>query len=112
MIFTDVVEAIKGFSIEEKLQIQLLLQQYLREERREKIYQNLQSAKGDEENSQLTFYENIYELKQQFISRRDLMKLPLEKRRKILAAQSDLMLQHYQQDQEWQELQTGDLIDY
>lgn len=96
MIFTDVVEAIKGFSIEEKLQIQLLLQQYLREE----------------ENGELTFSGNIDELKQQFLSRRELIKLPIEERKKILAAQSDLMLEHYQQDKEWQELQTGDLIDY
>lgn len=96
MIFSDVVEAIKGFSIEEKLQIQLLLQQYLREE----------------ENGELTCSENIDELKQQFLSRRELIKLPIEERKKILAAQSDLMLEHYQQDKEWQELQTGDLIDY
>jgi hypothetical protein len=96
MIFTDVVEAIKGFSIEEKLQIQLLLQQYLREEK----------------NGELTFPENIDELKQQFLSRRELIKLPLEERKKILASQSDLMLEHYQQDTEWQELQMGDLIDY
>jgi len=112
MIFTDVVEAIKGFSIEEKLQIQLLLQQYLREEGREEIYQNLQSVKQEEENAELTFSENIDELKQQFISRRELIKLPIEERKKILALQSDLMLEHYQQDKEWQELQTGDLIDY
>jgi hypothetical protein len=96
MIFTDVVEAIKGFSIEEKLQIQLLLQQYLREE----------------ENGELTFSENIDELKQQFFSRRELIKLPLEERKKILASQSDLMLEHYQHNKEWQELQMGDLIDY
>jgi len=112
MIFTDVVEAIKGFSIEEKLQIQLLLQQYLREERHEEIYQNLQSAKREEENGELTFSGNIDELKQQIISRRELIKLPIEERKKILASQSDLMLEHYQQDNEWQELQTGDLIDY
>lgn len=112
MIFTDVVEAIKGFSIEEKLQIQLLLQQYLREERREEIYQNLQNAKREEENSELTFSANVDELKQQFLSRRELIKLPIEERKKILASQSDLMLEHYQQDKEWQELQTGDLIDY
>ena len=96
MIFSDVIEAIKGFSIEEKLQIQLLLQQYLTEE----------------ENGELTFSENIDELKQQFISRRELIKLPIEERKKILASQSDLMLEHYQQDTEWQELQMGDLIDY
>ncbi|MFN7415532.1 MAG: hypothetical protein ACK5RT_16870 [Dolichospermum sp.] len=96
MIFSDVIEAIKGFSIEEKLQIQLLLQQYLTEE----------------ENGELNFSENIDELKQQFLSRRELIKLPIEERKKILASQSDLMLEHYQQDKEWQELQMGDLIDY
>ena len=84
MIFTDVVEAIKGFSIEEKLQIQLLSQQYLREE----------------ESCELTFSENIDELKQQFLSRRELINLPIEERKKILAAQSDVMLEHYQQNQD------------
>ncbi len=46
------------------------------------------------------------------ISRREFMKLPLEERRSILAAQAELMLLHYEQDREWQKLQTGDLIDY
>ncbi|PHM09041.1 hypothetical protein [Nostoc sp. 'Peltigera malacea cyanobiont' DB3992] len=46
------------------------------------------------------------------INRREFMKLPLEERRCILAAQAELMLLHYEQDREWQELQTGDLIDY
>lgn len=64
MIFSDVVQAIKGFSIEEKLEIQLLLQQYLREERREEIYHNLQATKREEENGELTFSANIDELKQ------------------------------------------------
>jgi hypothetical protein len=40
MTFSDVVEAIKSLSSEEKLEIKLLLQQYLRQERREEIYQN------------------------------------------------------------------------
>ncbi|MBO1069690.1 MAG: hypothetical protein HEQ13_10110 [Dolichospermum sp. DEX189] len=72
----------------------------------------MQNAKREEENSELTFSANVDELKQQFLSRRELIKLPIEERQKILAAQSDLMLEHYQQDKEWQELQTGDLIDY
>ncbi|HYW19489.1 MAG TPA: hypothetical protein VE956_09280 [Nodularia sp. (in: cyanobacteria)] len=46
------------------------------------------------------------------ISRREFMKLPLEERRRILAAQAELMLLHYQQNKEWQELQTGDLVEY
>lgn len=38
------------------------------------------------------------------------MKLPLEERQRILAEQAELMLPHYQQDTEWQELETGDLV--
>jgi uncharacterized protein (DUF433 family) len=45
-------------------------------------------------------------------SRREFMQLPLEKRRNILAKQAEAMLQHYQEDREWQELEAGDLIDY
>ena len=42
---------------------------------------------------------------------RVLMKLPIEERRRILAEQAEAMLLHYQQNKEWQELQTWDLID-
>jgi uncharacterized protein (DUF433 family) len=45
-------------------------------------------------------------------SRREFMQLPLEERRNILAKQAEVMLQHYQKDREWQELEAGDLIDY
>jgi uncharacterized protein (DUF433 family) len=45
-------------------------------------------------------------------SRREFMQLPLEERRNILAKQAEAILQHYQEDREWQELETGDLIDY
>ncbi len=40
-----------------------------------------------------------------------LMKLPLEKRREILAKQAEKILEDYQQDREWQELQTWDELD-
>jgi len=46
------------------------------------------------------------------ISRQEFMQLPIEKRRTILAKQAERMLPHYQEDREWQELETGDLIDY
>ena len=45
-------------------------------------------------------------------SRREFMQLPLEERRNILAKQAEVILQHYQEDREWQELEAGDLIDY
>jgi cell division protein FtsL len=62
------------------------------------------------ENPELQTSETLVQAKN--ISRRKFMKLSLEERRYILAAQADLMLPHYEQDIEWQELQTGDLIDY
>ena len=40
------------------------------------------------------------------------MKLPLDERRQILQRQADAMSTHYEQDSEWREWQTGDLIEY
>ncbi|MBD0303063.1 MAG: hypothetical protein ICV85_13080 [Tolypothrix sp. T3-bin4] len=64
MSFSDLVETIKSLSIEEKQEIQLLLSQYLREERREEIYENFQRSQGEEQNGKLKFSSNINELKQ------------------------------------------------
>ncbi len=47
-----------------------------------------------------------------YTSRREFLQLPLEERRNILAKQADVMLQYYQEDREWQELEAVDLIDY
>lgn len=63
MSFSDVVEAIKVLSIEEKQEIQLLLQQYLREERRAEIYENFKTAQAEEQSGNLKFSSNITELK-------------------------------------------------
>ena len=67
MTFSDVVEAVKGLTTDEKIEIQLLLQQYLREERREEMYANLMAAKTEEENEQLTFSSNLQTLKKQLL---------------------------------------------
>ncbi|MFM6045339.1 MAG: hypothetical protein ACKPCC_22495 [Dolichospermum sp.] len=40
------------------------------------------------------------------------LKLPMTERRNILESQADVMLSHYQQDSEWQELMAGDIIEY
>ena len=40
------------------------------------------------------------------------MKLPLAERRRILAQQAEAMVAHYQQNQEWKEPLTGDIIEY
>jgi hypothetical protein len=64
MIFSDVVEAIKNLSAEEKHEIQLLLQQYLREERRDEIYDNFKSAQVEQHQGELKFSSNINQLRQ------------------------------------------------
>jgi hypothetical protein len=49
---------------------------------------------------------------QKHINRREFMKLSLEERRLILAEQAEQMLLHYQQDKEWQELETIAVVEY
>lgn len=44
--------------------------------------------------------------------RQDFLKLPMSERRRILESQAQTILDHYQQDSEWQELMAGDIIDY
>ncbi len=63
MSFSDVVEAVKGLSTEEKQELQLLLQQYLREERRQQIYEKFKTAQLEEHKGELKFSSNINELK-------------------------------------------------
>jgi hypothetical protein len=55
MTFNDVVEVIKGLSTDEKQEIQLLLKQYIREERRDEIYDNFKSAQVEQQKGELKF---------------------------------------------------------
>jgi hypothetical protein len=64
MTFSDVVEGIKSLSTDEKHELQLLLKQYLREERREEIYENFKLAQSEQQKGELRFSSNIQELKQ------------------------------------------------
>ncbi|PSB26852.1 hypothetical protein [Stenomitos frigidus] len=64
MSFNDVVEVIKNLSTDEKREIQLLLSQYLREERRDEIYSNFKLAQSEQQNGELTFSSNLKELRQ------------------------------------------------
>jgi CRISPR/Cas system-associated protein Cas5 (RAMP superfamily) len=64
MSFSDVIETIKNLSFQEKKEIQALLAQYLREERREEIYDNYQKSISEEQKGELNFSSNIDELKQ------------------------------------------------
>ena len=64
MVFSDVVEVIKSLSTDEKHEVQLLLQQYLREERREEMYANFKSAQVEQQKGELKFSSNIQTLRQ------------------------------------------------
>lgn len=64
MTFSDVVEVIENLSTEEKREIQLLLQQYLREERREEIHDNFKSAQIEQQKGELKFSSKIEKLSQ------------------------------------------------
>jgi tRNA U54 and U55 pseudouridine synthase Pus10 len=64
MTFSEVVEEIKSLSTDEKYELQLLLKQYLREERREEISENFKTAQIEQQESALTFSANSQELRQ------------------------------------------------
>ncbi len=63
MTFSDLVETVKDLSIDEKEELQMLLKQYLREERREEIYENFSLARKEEQQGGLKYSANINELK-------------------------------------------------
>jgi hypothetical protein len=64
MTFSEVVEAIKTLSLGEKEEIQFLLEQFLSEEQRDKIYQNYLVAKQNEKEGKLKFSSDTDELMQ------------------------------------------------
>ena len=63
MTFSDLVETVKDLSIDEKEELQMLLKQYLREERREEIYENFKLARKEEAQGELKYSADITELK-------------------------------------------------
>lgn len=63
MTFSDVVEVIESLSTDEKGEIQLLLTQYLREERRDEIYENFSAAQIEQQEGELKFFPDVNELR-------------------------------------------------
>jgi hypothetical protein len=63
MTFSDLVETVKDLSIDEKEELQMLLKQYLREERRDEIYENFELSRAEEQRGELKYSANINELK-------------------------------------------------
>lgn len=42
----------------------------------------------------------------------ELMRLPLEERRKVLEVQAAVMAQYYEQDEDWKTFTAGDIVEY
>jgi hypothetical protein len=63
MTFSDLVETIKELSIGEKEELQKLLHQYIREERRQELYENFKLAQAEERLGKLKYSADINELK-------------------------------------------------
>lgn len=53
--FAAVVEEVKNLSIEEKLELQALIEKYLAEERRQQIYENYQAGLSELNEGKLAF---------------------------------------------------------
>jgi hypothetical protein len=74
---------------------------YLLDELRTRYLPVMPISNEDKSNYSLTLLE-----------RRDILKLPLSERRRLLAEQAEKLKSHYETDTEWRELQSGDIIEY
>ncbi len=61
--FAEVVEEVKNLSVEEKQELQLLIEKYLIEERRQKIYENYQYSLDELKEDKLVFSSDVDTLK-------------------------------------------------
>ena len=58
------------------------------------------------------FRLTILDPKPSHISKRDFLRLPLEERRRILEEQAEIMRPYYEQNTEWREFLSGDIVEY
>jgi hypothetical protein len=61
--FAEVVEDVKNLSLEEKVELQALIEKYLAEERRQEIFDNYQSSLGEMKEGKLVFSSDADTLK-------------------------------------------------
>jgi hypothetical protein len=61
--FAEVVEEVKNLSTEEKLELQILIEKYLVEERRQEIYANHQASLTELKEGKLVFSSDVNALK-------------------------------------------------
>jgi hypothetical protein len=61
--FAEVVEEVKNLSTEEKLELRILIEKYLVEEKRQEIYENHQASLNELKEGKLVFSSDVSVLK-------------------------------------------------
>jgi predicted CopG family antitoxin len=61
--FAEVVEEVKNLSTEEKIELQILIERYLAEEKRQEIYENYQASLTELKEGKLVFSDVVNILK-------------------------------------------------
>lgn len=61
--FAEVVEGVKNLSTEEKLELQILIEKYLAEEKRQEAYENYQVSLNELKEGSLVFSSDVTVLK-------------------------------------------------
>ncbi len=61
--FAEVVEEVKNLSSEEKLELRILIEKYLAEEKRQEIYENYQASVKELNEGSLVFSSDVNALK-------------------------------------------------
>lgn len=61
--FAAVVEEVKNLSTEEKMEMQILIERYIAEERRQEIYENHQASLSELKEGKLVFSSDVNALK-------------------------------------------------
>jgi hypothetical protein len=61
--FAEVVEEVKNLSSEEKLELHILIEKYLAEEKRQEIYENYQASVNELNEGDLVFSSDVKTLK-------------------------------------------------
>lgn len=61
--FAEVVEEVKNLSTEEKVELRILIEKYLAEEKRQEIYDNYQASLNELKEDELVFSSDVNILK-------------------------------------------------
>ena len=109
MTITELIPSVKSLSHTDKLRLlQMLVEELVQSEVVDELPQTAEIHNDPAEISTTETMEDDLTLE----TRLTFLKKPLAERRRIMAAQADAMQTHYEQNSDWRELMTGDIIEY